>query len=451
MTDTLVAPGAVPAAQGGEPHVALALVEGTTRDSAERRSAALDAVRAIAALMVLGMHANALVGDGDAGGAVHQLRYHLWTGVDLFFALSGYLIAGPFLRALATGERLPGTAAYAVRRAARILPAYWVALTVLLITAAPGGMTSGSVFLHYTLLHDWFPGESRNLYPVAWTLGIEALFYLLVPLGALWLRARYPGPIAPATLCRWILGVAAAALAWDVVWGYAFDHVGFLLRHPDAHSVITDNIPAQLALFCPGMLLAVLTMPRRTTAAARTARTAPWWTLREVPGLFIIGAAGLLWVVGIGVGGGHGHVAPAVRDDLFMPLAAGLAVYVFLRGGEVIALLSRVLAPFGVISYGIYLWQWAALQWLLDRGVGVHLGQGRTVDFAVAYLVIAAVTLPIALASWILVERPILRRAARWAKRHRVSPVEPGPGDAGPVPALPADPAAPVAPVPLEA
>src|SRR5687767_15804809 len=55
------------------------------------------------------------------------------AGIWLFFALSGYLIGAPFVRALQSGEPLPGAKRYATRRAARILPAYWIALATLLI------------------------------------------------------------------------------------------------------------------------------------------------------------------------------------------------------------------------------------------------------------------------------------------------------------------------------
>src|SRR4051794_31497697 len=100
-----------------------------------RRSANLDVVRAIAALMVLVAHAVVLsVGAGSAhlSRTAGDTVAFLSNGVWLFFALSGYLIAGPFLRALAEGRRQPPVRSYAIRRAARILPAYWVALAAVL-------------------------------------------------------------------------------------------------------------------------------------------------------------------------------------------------------------------------------------------------------------------------------------------------------------------------------
>lgn len=82
------------------------------------RDAGLDALRAIAALMVFVHHAQLpFVSDWISG---------LSAGVLVFFALSGYLLYRPFVVARTTGRDVD-LAAYAVRRLARIMPAYLVA------------------------------------------------------------------------------------------------------------------------------------------------------------------------------------------------------------------------------------------------------------------------------------------------------------------------------------
>ena len=55
------------------------------------------------------------------------VTYHGWIGVDLFFALSGYLIGSQLLKPYARGKR-PSLRAFWMRRAFRILPAYWAVL-----------------------------------------------------------------------------------------------------------------------------------------------------------------------------------------------------------------------------------------------------------------------------------------------------------------------------------
>ena len=212
-------PGATPTPTGGADSTLFASgrswLASRFRSSDEGRSAALDALRAIAALLVVFMHTVLIAPEPVAHNAgLHFVRSHLWVGVDIFFALSGFLIAGPFLRALLRGSALPNTAGYAVRRFARIVPAYWVALTAAVLFVAPRPIGWGSVISHYLFLHNWVPGQSRSdVYVVAWTLGIEALFYIVVPIGAAVLRARFPGPIRADRLIRILLGVWAFSLA----------------------------------------------------------------------------------------------------------------------------------------------------------------------------------------------------------------------------------------------
>src|SRR3954463_4951905 len=134
--------------------VAAALARDETGDrSAERaRSAPLDAVRALAALMVLVAHASFVANDGVAGPVLTALRQMFGAGVLIFFSLSGYLIAGPFLRALAAGDELPRAVPYLVRRAARIYPAYWLALGAVLVLLWPAGGVEPYQFPVHVLL-----------------------------------------------------------------------------------------------------------------------------------------------------------------------------------------------------------------------------------------------------------------------------------------------------------
>jgi peptidoglycan/LPS O-acetylase OafA/YrhL len=388
------------------------------RSSDEGRSAALDALRAIAALLVVFMHTVLIAPEPVAHNAgLHFVRSHLWIGVDIFFALSGFLIAGPFLRSLLRGSALPNTRGYAVRRVARIVPAYWVALTAAVLFVAPRPIGWGSVISHYLFLHNFVPGQSRSdVYVVAWTLGIEALFYIVVPIGAAVLRARFPGPIRADRLIRILLGVWAFSLVWGFVWGLAFDYIPLLNDHQDTwRTVLSDNLPTQLGLFCPGMILAVVFAKERRADLGSPAEAPP---LRGLLGarsslLFLLSLG--LAIVGIGVGG-HARTGQAIRDGLFLPLACGLLLLLFLRGGPYIRAISRYLAPVGVISYGIYLWHWIVAQWLADRGLQISLG-GQWLGWIVAFVLLCLITFPLAAASWLFVEHPAMKWAADCNRR----------------------------------
>ena len=127
------------------------------------------------------------------------------SGVWLFFALSSYVIARPFIDALVTGRPLPAAGRYLRRRAGRIFPLYWVTVTIFVLIAGHPGVIGWQFAAHCLLLNNLLPGQQATLYSVAWTLTLEVLFYLLVPLLAGLARARWRRP-SPALLARVILG-----------------------------------------------------------------------------------------------------------------------------------------------------------------------------------------------------------------------------------------------------
>ena len=69
--------------------------------------------------------------------------------LGMFFALSGYLIARPFVFAFVHGQRLPRIWSYARNRILRIVPAFWAVLTVLLLIYGTKGATAGEVVSVY--------------------------------------------------------------------------------------------------------------------------------------------------------------------------------------------------------------------------------------------------------------------------------------------------------------
>src|SRR5207245_1404544 len=99
-----------------------------------------------------------------------------------------------------------------------------------------------------------------------------------------------------------------------------------------------------------------------------------WHTQIPNLSLVLLAIAGFFAAIAIWLGGHHGLVTQELRDSAILPIACGLVLFVFLRGGRGVVAISRVLAPIGVISYGMYLWHWVIAQWLLDRGFAIHAG-----------------------------------------------------------------------------
>src|SRR5436190_8283666 len=148
-------------------------------------------LRAIAALAVLATHAAVFAGLETSGGTtLGQYAARLDAGVAVFFVISGCLLYRPFARARLTGITAPATGPYAWRRFLRIVPAYWVALT--LITLLFG--TSGDVFgwpgiaQYYGVGQAYSNASFGGGLTQAWSLTVEVAFYAFLPLWAAGMR-----------------------------------------------------------------------------------------------------------------------------------------------------------------------------------------------------------------------------------------------------------------------
>ncbi len=148
-----------------------------TRQTA--RANGLDTLRAAAITLVFMNHYMAFVSHEATFGWGSRIG---WTGVDLFFVLSGYLIANQLFAGLARDEVISPGAFYA-RRALRTLPAYWVVLTLYFLSptlmGAPGPLPPLWKFLTFTQNFGLRVGTG---FSHAWSLCVEEQFYLVLPL-----------------------------------------------------------------------------------------------------------------------------------------------------------------------------------------------------------------------------------------------------------------------------
>jgi peptidoglycan/LPS O-acetylase OafA/YrhL len=151
----------------------------------DQRVPALDGLRGMAALMVVVSHVSNSTGLwggvlGNGGGQV---------GVMIFFVLSGYLIGALYL---AQPFTLANVWEYAVRRVARVLPAFYAVLSLALILLAVSGLTGWNLTIYPLTLE-----QSVSHYAllsgigVFWTIPVEMHFYAVF-VAAWWLYSRSP-------------------------------------------------------------------------------------------------------------------------------------------------------------------------------------------------------------------------------------------------------------------
>ena len=178
---------------------------------------AIDGLRAAAVLAVLGYHL--LLENVGAGPPPAWINCGA-RGVDLFFAISGFCLAYPFLRTWRAEGRLEiGYGRFMVRRLLRITPPYWTALLLFALLSltgfglptAPGTHLDPGVALREFGLEGAFLTNASPAYNTSfWTLGIEMRWYLVFPLLlAFYIRSR---------LGFYALGAAAYGLYFFTPW-----------------------------------------------------------------------------------------------------------------------------------------------------------------------------------------------------------------------------------------
>lgn len=407
----IAAPAARPVAARGKPE----------------RFPALDAVRGLAAVAVVGFHAYKDVAGRFAGegSPADTVLYSLDWAVVTFFVLSGFLLYTPFATALATGGERPSIRGFLWRRALRILPAYWLALVVFGSLAHPGQLWTVDGLLRYGLLQQIY--STDTLYHIlgpAWTLAAEAAFYVALPLLAIGLAAAVGRIPVGTPLARHLAGLAALVLL-------AVAAVRIVLQPLYAASSQDPNLaffslPGTFPLFAGGMLLAVLYAHRTELVGLRRRVGRRGRVLLRSDATWLV-LAGLAYLAGLRFEADHitpwhttiGMLAAAtclLVPLVFRPQASPLAR---LLGG------APPLVGLGLVSYGLYLWHWPIQELTRTSILAVpHTWLG----FATAFLAILAASLVPAWLSYRFLEAPVMR----WGRRIVGSRPSPAPAAAAP-------------------
>jgi len=377
-------------------------------DARERRFPMLDSLRGVAVLAVLLLHTGWASG-ANVSAAYGKVTSHLRVGVTLFFLLSGFLLYRPHALALARLASPPDLRVYAVRRFLRIVPAYWVALTLLAVWPGLLGVFTRDAWVFYGLAQsyrsDWV---LTGGIPPAWSLSVEVTFYALLPLLAALLHGAGSGLEARGRVVLQLSAFALLGLASFVLRIISYTH----------YIDLQTTIFTHFLWFAIGMGLAVESV--RLEQSGQPTRVSRW--VERHPGACWLLAA-VIYAVPCTVPGfprswqpGYTRLSFSAEHVIFACVAFLLmlpAVFGERVGGlphRVLA--SRVLRWVGLISYSLFLWHGTLLKEFAKRGAD-RLVPGWP------FLSLALVAFPPILAvSWLsfaLIERPILSRKPRYA------------------------------------
>lgn len=377
---------------------------------------ALEGMRGMAALGVMVTH----VAFQTAATSTPWLG-PIWERFDMavavFFALSGFLLWRPHAAAARGLGVAPTAVRYLAHRAARILPAYWACVTAVLLLL-PGAAQTANLRVWVSnlfLLQVFVPLTLTEGLTQMWSLSVEVAFYIVLPLLA-WSMVRLRGRSARARVPA-LFALAAVSLTWN------------LLPVPTPDAIHSDNwLPAYLPWFAAGMLLAELVHQIRPASR--------WYRLGvSQPLMWAIALAAFLFsATEYGGPAGLERAQPwqyAVKMLLGMIIGFCLLAPLVLRPADAAPhrwLESRPAAVLGRWSYGLFLWHLAVLTMVFPI-FGILPFSG---DFLWVLLLTVAFTLPLAAASYALIEEPV-RRWVRARERARAAGVPPTVDEHAPV------------------
>lgn len=414
----------------------------------------VDGLRAIAVLIVVALH----VGGWAPASLQIPLPFlppldlapianHGGYGVLLFYVISGFLLSQPWLKAMYQGKPRPSIRTYFRLRVFRIVPAYYVCLFLTLVfftgVYIPAQFVYSadglfSVLAHLLFLQFIFPisSTSFNFNSPLWTLTMEMIFYLTLPLTVrFFARKRWMIALPVSMLvtlgwlhaCRTILQPAVqdvyAAMHQNPHMAGSFDVVM-------ANRFFTWQFPAQWVLFGFGITAANLYVwygLRRPQRGLLAALTSAWagvayclvgWIVvlsMEYPGplLSFLGPTTL----------SDDHLTAFSWGYYLTKPVVGLGFFLVVVGLGIGASWLRAIFSFtplrlvGVISYSIYLWHapllrnWVSFQQLKGLPPAAH--------YQVLLLITVVSVFIFSCFSYLAVEKPFMLMARRQARAQR--------------------------------
>jgi peptidoglycan/LPS O-acetylase OafA/YrhL len=391
----------------------------------------MDALRGIALVFVVFGHTY----DHTIGGLSGRFLSQGDVAIDVFFALSGFLLFRPYVRARAIGVPEPTAWDFYQRRAFRVLPGYWFALTVCALLFGPTlvpGVFSTNWWHYYSFAQIYFPPHQYDGIAVAWTLSVDMAFYLILPLIALftrWLGQRF----------GWVRGLLYPLVGLSIV-SVVFRLLETLPNVFGSQEPVVyfrSLLVTEFAYFAMGMIMAVLSVwsehngvPTRLLrgltrrpllcwglAAAtyavmctyvmiiatpfNTPIPLPWIGPLSLPVLTVLNellALIFTWLV----------FMPAMFDDI-----AGLPHRI---------LSWRWLTYLGVVGYGTYLWHDSINLWLVHHTIFRAASSWPVwISWPSQFVVILVLAVAAGSLSYYVVELPFLKRKRGIRRTHPLS------------------------------
>jgi peptidoglycan/LPS O-acetylase OafA/YrhL len=366
----------------------------------------LDGLRGIAILSVVCIH-YIVVAPGARAPIATVLQRSValgWSGVDLFFVLSGFLIGGILLDARGSPNYFK---VFYARRFFRIIPLYYAWVLLYIVVVALAGhtlqihsnsgrpeMSGVPVYIHFLFLQNVWPiafwGLASGWFTPMWSLAVEEQFYLLCP----WLVRL----VSNRRLHFALLAIIAVAPVLRVALR--------TIAHAPPMSIYILT-PCRADALAIGVLAALIWRD----AVWRDRLSTHWKKFNAARIALALGAVGL-WAL---APSSLGLVEQSIGFTWLATFYAVCVLSVLLRPADVLARCMRAswLRGLGTVSYCIYVIH-SAIQIVCHGVLLHHLPRVSTASGAAVTLLAAALTYLCARLSWRFFERPLLERGHRF-------------------------------------